>query len=91
MELGRPWQCPCVLVDRGAYLSVVDRDKLRREEQPAYEAAPPDGETRVLTCVCRGNVRGVATKPPHSMLSGTSQGFLTIVRVSSARTVSCTN
>jgi hypothetical protein len=33
----------------------------------------------------------VATKPPHSMLSGTSQGFLTIVRVSSARTVSCTN
>ncbi len=38
-----------VLAGRGVYLSVVDRNKFRREAQPAYEAALPDAETRLLT------------------------------------------
>jgi pimeloyl-ACP methyl ester carboxylesterase len=38
-----------VLVRRGIYLSVVDRDKFRRDALPAYEAALPDAETRLLT------------------------------------------
>jgi hypothetical protein len=67
------------------------RGKFRREAQPAYEVALPDGETPVLTCVWPRLRSRVATKPPHSMLSGTSQGFLTIVRASSTRTMSCTN
>jgi pimeloyl-ACP methyl ester carboxylesterase len=38
-----------VLAGRGIYLSVVDRDKFRRDALPAYEAALPDTETRLLT------------------------------------------
>ena len=38
-----------VLAGRGVYLSVVDRDKFRREVQSVYEAALPDAETRLLT------------------------------------------
>jgi pimeloyl-ACP methyl ester carboxylesterase len=38
-----------VLARRGVYLSVVDRDKFRREALPAYEAVLPDAETRLLT------------------------------------------
>ena len=33
------------------YLSVVGRDKFRREAQAAYEAVLPDAETRLLTWV----------------------------------------
>jgi len=33
------------------YLSVVDREKFRREAQSAYEAVLPDPATRVLTWV----------------------------------------
>src|ERR1700733_5043890 len=36
-----------VLARRGVYLSVVDRDKFRREALPAYDAALPDPETRL--------------------------------------------
>jgi len=38
-----------VLARRGVYLSVVDRDKFRREALAAYDAALPDPETRLLT------------------------------------------
>jgi pimeloyl-ACP methyl ester carboxylesterase len=38
-----------VLARRGVYLSVVDRDKFRREALSAYENALPDTETRLLT------------------------------------------
>ncbi|MBN8927635.1 MAG: hypothetical protein BGO51_26805 [Rhodospirillales bacterium 69-11] len=38
-----------VLAGRGVYLSVVDREKLRREAQPIYEAVLPDAESRLLT------------------------------------------
>lgn len=37
------------LAGRGVYLSVVDREKLRRTAQPAYEAVLPDPATRLLT------------------------------------------
>ena len=37
------------LARRGIYLSVVDRDKFRRDALPAYEGALPDTETRLLT------------------------------------------
>ena len=37
------------LAGRGIYLSVVDRDKFRREVQSTYEAVLPDAETRLLT------------------------------------------
>jgi len=37
------------LARRGVYLSVVDRDKFRREAQAAYDAVLNDAETRVLT------------------------------------------
>ena len=37
------------LAGRGVYLSVVDRDKFRREAQLIYEAVLPDTETRLLT------------------------------------------
>ena len=40
-----------VLARRGVYLSVVGRDKFRREAQAAYEAVLPDAETRLLTWV----------------------------------------
>ncbi|MGA9206770.1 MAG: alpha/beta fold hydrolase [Terriglobales bacterium] len=40
-----------VLAGRGVYLSVVDRDKFRREAQLIYEAVLPDTETRLLTWV----------------------------------------
>ena len=40
-----------VLAGRGVYLSVVGRDKFRREAQAAYEAVLPDAETRLLTWV----------------------------------------
>ena len=40
-----------VLAGRGVYLSVVDRDKFRREAQSTYEAVLPDSETRLLTWV----------------------------------------
>jgi pimeloyl-ACP methyl ester carboxylesterase len=39
------------LAGRGVYLSVVDRDKFRREAQSTYEAVLPDTETRLLTWV----------------------------------------
>lgn len=39
------------LAGRGVYLSVVDRDKFRREAQLIYEAVLPDTETRLLTWV----------------------------------------
>ncbi len=39
------------LARRGIYLSVVDRERFRREAQPAYEAALPDMEARLLTWV----------------------------------------
>src|ERR1700751_1528262 len=38
-----------VLARRGVYLSVVDRERFRREAQAIYEAVLPDAETRVLT------------------------------------------
>jgi haloalkane dehalogenase len=38
-----------VLARRGVYLSVVNRDKFRRDALSAYEAALPDAETRLLT------------------------------------------
>ena len=38
-----------VLAGRGVYLSVVDREKFRREAQPVYEAVLPDPASRVLT------------------------------------------
>ena len=41
-----------VLARRGVYLSVVDRDKVRRDALSAYEAALPDAETRLLTWAC---------------------------------------
>lgn len=37
------------LAGRGVYLSVVDREKLRKTAQPAYEAVLPDAATRLLT------------------------------------------
>jgi pimeloyl-ACP methyl ester carboxylesterase len=37
------------LARRGIYLSVVDRDKFRRDALTAYEGALPDAETRLLT------------------------------------------
>ena len=37
------------LAGRGMYLSVVDREKFRREAQAAYEAVLPDAATRLLT------------------------------------------
>jgi haloalkane dehalogenase len=37
------------LAGRGVYLSVVNRDKFRREAQSTYEAVLPDTETRLLT------------------------------------------
>ena len=40
-----------VLARRGVYLSVVDRDKFRRETLAAYDAVLPDTETRLLTWV----------------------------------------
>ena len=40
-----------VLARRGVYLSVVGRDKFRREAQAVYEAVLPDAETRLLTWV----------------------------------------
>jgi pimeloyl-ACP methyl ester carboxylesterase len=40
-----------VLARRGVYLSVVDREKFRRDALAAYEAALPDAETRLLTWV----------------------------------------
>ena len=40
-----------VLARRGVYLSVVDRDKFRREALAAYDAALPDTESRLLTWV----------------------------------------
>ncbi len=39
------------LAGRGVYLSVVDRDKFRREAQLIYEAVLPDTEARLLTWV----------------------------------------
>ena len=39
------------LAGRGVYLSVVNRDKFRREAQSTYEAVLPDFETRLLTWV----------------------------------------
>jgi hypothetical protein len=33
------------------YLSIVGRDKLRREAQAVYEAVLPDAETHLLTWV----------------------------------------
>jgi len=38
-----------VLAQRGVYLSVVGREKFRREAQAVYEAVLPDVETRLLT------------------------------------------
>jgi haloalkane dehalogenase len=38
-----------VLAGRGVYLSVVDRDRFRREAQAAYEAVLPDPASRLLT------------------------------------------
>ncbi len=38
-----------VLARRGVYLSVVDRERFRREAQAVYEAVLPDSETRLLT------------------------------------------
>ncbi|GAN76492.1 alpha/beta fold hydrolase [Acidisphaera rubrifaciens] len=38
-----------VLAGRGVYLSVVDREKFRREAQPVYEAVLPDPAARLLT------------------------------------------
>ena len=38
-----------VLANRGVYLSVVDRERFRREAQAAYEAVLPDPESRLLT------------------------------------------
>lgn len=38
-----------VLAGRGVYLSVVDREKFRREAQPVYEAVLPDPASRLLT------------------------------------------
>jgi haloalkane dehalogenase len=37
------------LAGRGVYLSVVDRERFRRESQAAYEAVLPDPATRLLT------------------------------------------
>ena len=37
------------LASRGVYLSVVDREKFRREALAAYAAVLPDSETRLLT------------------------------------------
>jgi pimeloyl-ACP methyl ester carboxylesterase len=39
------------LAGRGVYLSVVDRERFRREAQAAYEAVLPDGADRLLTWV----------------------------------------
>ena len=39
------------LAGRGVYLSVVNRDKFRREAQSTYEAVLPDSEMRLLTWV----------------------------------------
>jgi pimeloyl-ACP methyl ester carboxylesterase len=39
------------LAGRGVYLSVVDREKFRRDAQAAYEAVLPDPATRLLTWV----------------------------------------
>jgi pimeloyl-ACP methyl ester carboxylesterase len=38
-----------VLASRGVYLSVVNRERFRREAQAVYEAVLPDSETRLLT------------------------------------------
>ena len=40
-----------VLARRGVYLSVVGRDKFRREAQVVYDAVLPDAEARLLTWV----------------------------------------
>ena len=40
-----------VLARRGVYLSVVGREKFRREAQAVYEAVLPDPESRLLTWV----------------------------------------
>jgi pimeloyl-ACP methyl ester carboxylesterase len=39
------------LAGRGIYLSVVDRERFRREAQPVYEAVLPDATSRLLTWV----------------------------------------
>jgi pimeloyl-ACP methyl ester carboxylesterase len=38
-----------VLAGRGVYLSVVNRERFRREAQAVYEAVLPDAEARLLT------------------------------------------
>lgn len=39
------------LAGRGVYLSVIDRERFRREAQPVYEAVLPDATSRLLTWV----------------------------------------
>jgi pimeloyl-ACP methyl ester carboxylesterase len=68
------------LARRGIYLSVVDRERFRREAQPAYEAALPDMEARLLTWVWPRWI------PLDDSSSGTSAIFMVGARACSRTT-----